>query len=478
MTITANFLEIKSNLKVSTYTVTETMHQEKKHLIVPVIMIVEGVLNGSHGALLHLAEDFGKIPASWNGIPVVINHPEQDGVPISANSPEVIDTQTVGRVYNAQLISNKLSAEVWLDEEKLGVVSVDILNAVKAKKPIEVSVGVFTEDEETPGVYVDQQYNAIARNHKPDHLALLPGAVGACSLADGCGIRANQEGGKMDLVERNLLNLNIMSLKDNGIKVPEIVDNSEAGLNEKLDKLRDLVRSLNPAYVEGQASSERNYLIEAYDTYLIYEKEGPGFCKYYKQNYQFAVADGNAELVGEPIEVRRKVEYESINSINNNSKKPAMAEEKCTPCVAKKAGELIANKQTKFTEADRDWLQTLEESVLDRMVPEPAEVQVVEKPVANALAPEDQAALDYGKKMLAQRKAEMTAVIQKNTKAGTWPDAVLNTMNEDMLERVFESVKKETAESNVVDYSLNGNSRSFQANSAEAEEKLLPPGLN
>lgn len=472
MEATGTYLFMQTNLKLSKYTVEEKVHQEKKHLVVPVVMIVEGVLNGSHGPLLHLASDFGKIPESWDGIPVVIYHPEKDGVSISANSPEVIDSVMVGRVYNAQLNSSRLTAEVWLDEEKLGKVSEDTLSAVQAKKPIEVSVGVFTEDEKTPGVYGDVKYNAIARNHRPDHLALLPGAKGACSLEDGCGIRANQK--RMDTVERNLLDLSISQVKDAGIGVYEIVDNSSNGLQQTLDLLRDLVREKNPAYVEGMPSSEYHYLIEAYDTFLIYEKSGTGFVKYYKQNYQFNVENNVAELVGEPIEVIRKIEYVSLsNPINNNLDMSETT--KCTPCVEKKVGELIANKQTQFAETDRAWLETLEEAVLDRMIPVVVEPKEVEVPVVNALAPEDQAALAYGKKLLAQRKADMTATIQKNTKAGTWPDAVLNAMNEEMLERVYESVKKE--ETIVTDYSLNGN-RVIQNNAGAPEEKLLPPGIN
>lgn len=33
--------------------------------------------------------------------------------------------------------------------------------------------------------------DAVARNHRPDHLAILPDQVGACSLADGAGLIRN-----------------------------------------------------------------------------------------------------------------------------------------------------------------------------------------------------------------------------------------------------------------------------------------------
>ena len=46
-----------------------------------------------------------------------------------------------------------------------------------------------------------------------------------------------------------------------------------------------------------------------------------------------------------------------------------MANEKCTPCIAKKVGELIANTSTNYVEADREWLETLEEVQLNKMAP-------------------------------------------------------------------------------------------------------------
>ena len=50
--------------KLSGYEAKQKTHNGTKHLVVPVTMIVEGILNGSHGPLLHLAEDFGHIPES------------------------------------------------------------------------------------------------------------------------------------------------------------------------------------------------------------------------------------------------------------------------------------------------------------------------------------------------------------------------------------------------------------------------------
>ncbi len=174
---------------------TET-HQGRRHLVVPVVMMVEGVHNGSHGNIFHPASELGRFPGSWNGIPVTVQHPEENGTNISANQPGVIDTWTVGRVYNTVMDGSRLRAEAWLDEERIANLSPQALAAIMNGRALEVSVGIFSDEEETPGTWNNEEYVAIARNHRPDHLALLPGGVGACSWADGCGVRTNKEGGE------------------------------------------------------------------------------------------------------------------------------------------------------------------------------------------------------------------------------------------------------------------------------------------
>lgn len=459
-----DLIKILDNQKLSAYTVQEQTHQERKHLVVPVVMIVEGVLSGSQGPLLHLASDFGKIPESWNGIPVVINHPEVNGVSVSANSPEIIDTQTVGRIYNAHLDGVRLVAEAWLDEEKLTNVSTETAAAVNASEPIEVSVGVFTENEAIGGTYNDVKYNAVARNHRPDHLALLPGGVGACSLEDGCGVRVNNNEKKGEQNEMIVLTTEQLDQhRTMRYSIRDLAVNSSDGLKEKLDKLRSLVGSLD---VQGDSNTGSgwvsNYLEEAYDSYLIYEQYSGGKEKYYKQGYQIDAA-GTASFVGEPIVVEKKIEFEVVNNLNVNAKM-----EKCAPCIEKRVNALVDNKSTNFTETDREWLQTLSEEQLDRMIPVETPA-----PAVQTLSKDEKAALEYGKKLLAQRKADMTATITANTAEGVWPAEVLANMDDDMLERVYNSVKKEEV---VVDYSLNRGTTRPTVNAVK-EEPLLPTGV-
>jgi len=180
------------------YEIREETHQGKKYMVVPVVMMTSDVHSGSHGPLLHLAEDLGKFPASWDGIPISIQHPQENGNIVSANQPHIIDNQVVGKVFNTRMDEGKLRAEAWIDQDAIQRISPEAFKYIQEGKPLDVSVGVFTEDEYSTGDYNGKHYEGIARNHRPDHLALLPGGTGACSWATGCGIRANaSEGDKM-----------------------------------------------------------------------------------------------------------------------------------------------------------------------------------------------------------------------------------------------------------------------------------------
>ncbi len=464
------------------YVVSVKTHQKKKHLVVPVTMMVEGVHCGSHGPLLHTITDLGRFPESWNGIPIVIFHPEKDGIPVSANSPDIIDNECVGRVYGTRVEGEKLKANAWLDEEKLGAVSPEALNCINKHLPLEVSVGVFTEDEEEEGEYNGETYEAIAHNHRPDHLALLPGGTGACSFEDGCGIRANEKGGKdVEVVIRDAMRL----LNANGFRVSEIEVNEEDGYIVRMDAVRQ-------ALYAKDTQSAYHYLEELYDGYLIYaESLQEGGRHLYKQSYTYI--NDVVEFVGDPVEVKKKVQVDYVTmsvqrtkfNNNNKTKEDSNMDEKCTACVKKKVDALIAHELTNFEERDREFLQGLTEEQLDRMTPKtPPAVNTAKsgkeeesKPAIQALSADDQAALAYGKKLLKEKKDRMIRGIQENTAKDLWPTELLNTMEEEMLEKVFASVQKKAEETpETYDYTVNGGQARLEVNATE-EEPLLPAGI-
>lgn len=474
---------IYKNKKETEYTIKTKVYQKRKHLVVPVTMMVEGVHSGSAGPLLHTIGELGRYPASWNGIPVMINHPSKDGSPISANSPELIDNECVGRVYNTFVDEKKLKANVWLDEAKLKEVSEDTYNCIIEKQPIEVSVGVFTDDEDEEGEYNGETYEAVAHNHRPDHLALLPGGVGACSIEDGCGIRANKKGGKnVEIGIREALRL----LNTNNYRVSEMEVNEEDGYIVKMDAVRQ-------ALYAKDSSTAYYYLEEMYDGYLIYsESLKEGGRHLYKQSYTYI--DDVVEFVGDPVEVQKKVDvkYEVVTNteqettINNNNSKNKEDSEmgKCTDCVKKKVDALIANEVTAFEETDREFLQGLSEEQLDKMVPKTPEAAPAvntarpgkeknEEQAPQTLSEQDRADLNWARAQRAERRAKMAQGIQANTEKDLWSEAELTAMNDVQLEKLYNSVKKVAVKEEAYDYSLQNAGGNFNTNAGD--EEILPP---
>lgn len=186
-------MSVNFDLQIA-YTPSVIEWNKKEYIVVPVVMMVEGVHHGSRGPVYHNPDELGRIEASWNGIPVTISHPINDEQQfISANSPNVLEKYSVGTIFNTHLEDGKLKAEAWLDVQRLTAVSPETLDKVRKGEIIEVSVGIFNDEDEVEGDWNNEHYIAVAKNYRPDHLALLPGEVGACSVADGCGVRVNTE---------------------------------------------------------------------------------------------------------------------------------------------------------------------------------------------------------------------------------------------------------------------------------------------
>jgi len=431
------------------YQIKRRRRRGREQIVVPVVMMVEGVHNGSHGPLLHLAEEFGAFPSSWDGIPVMVNHPQVEGQNVSANSPEVLE-QSVGRVFNTHVEDNKLKAEVWLDEERLRVTSPQVLSNIEGGIPLDVSVGVFAEEDQTPGVFNEsEQYVAVSRNPRPDHLALLPGEAGACSWDDGCGIRVNKSNLRKEGNE-SMTDEQIQVLKSLPPMNNTSIQDNEQGYQDLMSKIYGGVNSMD----NDQAVY---YLEDVYDGYFVYRKRkrnaGDESC--YKQSYSLN-SEGGVELAGEPVKVRKEVNYVQVNirTIKKEGDK-TMADEK-KPCCPEKVTALIANKANGLTEADSTWLSDLNSDQLDRLFP----VVVAEsKPVDLTgyvkkddlkteedfinLAPTQQMrdSLRMGMQLNQERKNALIQSILTNSQAGVWTKEELEKYDVPMLDKLGRQFK-------------------------------------
>lgn len=325
----------------------------RDYLVAPAVMIVEGVLNGSHGALLYPADELKKSVPLWNSKPAVLYHPEEG---ISACDPIIITNRGLGVLMNTRFEDKKLKTEVWLDMERVKEIDEDVLTAVENGDVMELSTGLFTDDEEVSGEFDGKPYDAIARNYRPDHLAILPDQIGACSVEDGAGfLRLNKAGDQLTFLLKNSTVPERVYLKENKESVLRVVNRgvrefleNEMSDGDKRQMLQSLLGDKFPDEDFGP------WIDDVFDEFFIYEKDG----RLFKQ--EFEEDDGEVSLKGIPVAVKKVVDFQPI--LNREDKKMSKTKKKLID-------NLISNKKTMWGEENREWLLTQGIDVLENMVP-------------------------------------------------------------------------------------------------------------
>lgn len=468
------------------------------YIVVPVVMMAEGVHSGSHGAILHTAEELGRFPQSWDGIPVTIGHPKVEENYVSANSPSVLTAWSVGTIFNTRMEDGKLKAEAWINVEDVTSIHPETLERIKNKEIMEVSVGVFSDEERESGSFGGENYVAIAHNHRPDHLALLPDEVGACSIEDGCGIRVNKKGG----VKMFVLN------KDNEREILKALAKSELIANETgFGELRNKAQ-MTLDNKDGNGFSY--YLEELFGDYLVYREThynndySNRTTKLFKQSYQENAA-GDVEFTGEAVQVKREVSYSTVPQTNgdgdkvkrtrtkfNNNQKQGEMPKDCQVCKDKTTA-LINNSATPYTEDDRAWMEALEVNQLDKLTP-----KVVEKEVPGVVTnaqvmaafkesmktPEDFLGImpkeirdqfQTGLNMQTNAKNQMVKGIMDNTDEGVWTKEELEALPTASVTKIYKSLAIDT-EGEAAFYV--GSTSTPHVNAEEEVEVMAPIGVN
>lgn len=169
----------------------EVTQDGAKYLVVDGVPIREQVLNN----YLVPGDEIAHFVGAWNGIPVTVGHPKRNNG--SANVPNP-DVPVIGKLFNCAWDAgeNKLTAEYWIDINMAGesILGQGVLANIRAGKMLETSTGYWADEEPTGGVFANREYDLIHRNLRPDHVAILLGEEGACSLKDGCGVNRNCAG--------------------------------------------------------------------------------------------------------------------------------------------------------------------------------------------------------------------------------------------------------------------------------------------
>ncbi len=343
-----SFQRVTFNLKASG--LREAELDGRTHIVAPMVMMTEGVHNGSRGPFFYPGPELNEAVLAWNHKPILIDHPS---LAVSGCTPEVLNKQKVGVVLNTKW-DGKQRAEAWIDKERLGTVAPEVAKNLMNGIITEVSTGLYFEEKGDGGVWNEQPYLAEAVNHKPDHLAILPNDVGACSVEKGAGLlqlnKAQQKKPEDALKElyklREVTNREIQKLTTNELSHSDIRSN-----------LYSLLANFYNGMFDG-------WIEDVYETFLIYYTDGK------LQKLGYTTSKDQVELDGSPEEVVRVTEYRTVaGALVGNSANTSNPSEKEIMGKKEKVDALIANKATAWAEGDRETLMAMDEKVLEKLSP-------------------------------------------------------------------------------------------------------------
>lgn len=317
--------------------------EDRDFIVVPMVILTEGVHSGSDGPMLYPKDELSKTPASWNYKPVVVYHPEMNGVGVSACDPTIISSRKVGVMMNTRFEKGKLKSEAWIESDRADNIDPRILEAINKNEMMELSTGVFVDSDPTPGEWNGEQYQGIARNFRPDHLALLPDKIGACSIQDGAGFLRNESGKK----RQEVMDIFRQAMREAGLCVNEMShDNIRSSVSTALRKKLNV--SDNGPFL---------CVADVYNDFVIYEFDGKLF------RIGYSDTDTGVTLSDEaPVLVVRVTEYRTVSGafVGNQDKN----QEPKNMNKKKLVDNLISNSNGLLVEADRDRLMAFTEEQL------------------------------------------------------------------------------------------------------------------
>lgn len=345
--------------------VRRTTWRGRETLVAPVTILVEGVHAGSAGPYLYTAEELRRTAEAWNGVPLPVHHPTSGGAPIAANTPQVIEETSIGQLFNVVYDADKksLRGEVWIDVTLAEQMDPAIVPMIEDGQPLEVSTGLYSDEDGVAGEWNGESYQGRVLNIRPDHLALLPGAVGACSWTDGCGVRANAKGTLVSNVKKQLRCLHV-----GGRKL--LAKYNEASHSDIRRALQTHVDSLD-------GNGWYHVVEDVFDEYFIFCAYGsepggaPRARRMFKQGYSVS-AEGQVTVTGDPVEVREERSYVPVSAASPAANARAGED----PMDRKKTIERIMANCPHFTADDRVGLEKLSDGALKAMesqVAKPAE---------------------------------------------------------------------------------------------------------
>jgi hypothetical protein len=275
-------------------TVTAAIRQEfvgnNSYMVVPAVAATSPVMNG----IYYPPEVWEWSQNSWNGRPVTINHPEHKGDYVLANDPQTLHESALGNLFAATYENNSLKGEMWLNEGSNAATNnadgIKIVTNFKAGKVLEVSTGLWVETVDEAGEIDGKEYVARAVNVWPDHLAILPNDIGACSVKDGCGApRTNKEERKPMATRKTAFHL----------------EGNEASFQE--------ISKLLQSSVSGDG--EYVWIMDVWPNKFVYEVETyDGEYQYYEREYELNDDQTEITTLSDRYKVEARRTYERVSN--------------------------------------------------------------------------------------------------------------------------------------------------------------------
>lgn len=269
-------ISFQTNIKKTQ--ITET---PDKFLISGVPVVVDGAVMNS---ITYPADENEKGLDSLVNRVVTLRHPFDDkGHPIDAYAPQAMQNQFSGGVVTKRYKVGKVNM-VDIDIKKSLLLAQDdgkaYFDRLTNKEEIGVSTGLYTQV--VNGVATEQQYN---------HLAML---------------EAGEEPAGGDATKMKFNGAETMV-----VNIDQVINGMDGSMNDKRDDLNAAIKSrfggIPQTYVWLNDWSE--------DT-AIFEIETAG--KYSHYQIGWTEKDGKIELVGDPVEVKRKTVWQTVtNAVKN-----------------------------------------------------------------------------------------------------------------------------------------------------------------
>lgn len=259
---------------------------------------------------LYPAEELKAGVSSLEGKPAPAGHPKNaSGQFISALNGEALLTAYAGAVCrNARHEGGRTLVDIVVNEAQAkahpdGVKLVERLDAAingQNADPIHVSTGLVAKMIQANGEAGGKKYSRIATAIQYDHLAILFNERGAGTPEDGVGMFLNADGQEQE-VEVVQVNTEPEDKRSKGLMswIKRLIGNDDMG--PSFDQITAGLSAL---------IDRDSWIREVFDKSFVWTA-GDG--RMFRQDYAVD-SSGSVALVGDPVEVVRKVEYQPIRN--------------------------------------------------------------------------------------------------------------------------------------------------------------------